>query len=106
MAQTLIHMPEQVRQGAVVRITAMIAHPMETGLRLNSDGRQQPRNIIRQFVCSQGGRELFSVKLFTSIAANPLLAFQIKALSEEPLQFAWTGDEGFSQTEIRRWRFV
>ena len=50
MARTLLTVPKAAKRGEVIEIRALIAHPMETGFRANSNGRVEPRDIIRRFV--------------------------------------------------------
>ena len=45
--QARIQIPKQVRRGEVIRVRVLIQHPMETGYRLDADGRQIPKNAIR-----------------------------------------------------------
>ena len=46
---------------------------METGYRTGPDGALVPRDIIRRFVCTYNGEEVFSADLFPAISANPFL---------------------------------
>ena len=51
MARTLIHIPPQIRRGDVFEVRTTIAHPMETGYRVNDSGQVAPRDIIRRLSC-------------------------------------------------------
>ncbi len=99
MARFLIQAPSTARQGEVIQIRTLIAHPMETGFRPDSNGAIVPRNIIERFSCHYNGELVFSAVLNTSIAANPYLTFQTVALASGTLSFTWEGDRGFRQTE-------
>ena len=99
MARALIHVPSTARQGEVVEIRTLIAHPMETGYRAGADGRTLPRDIIRRFTCRYNGEVVFSADLYPAIAANPYLAFSVVADASGNLNFTWEGDNGFAQTE-------
>jgi sulfur-oxidizing protein SoxZ len=72
---------------------------METGFRRTQVGAVIPRNIIRLFVCTYNGAEVFRADLHPAIAANPFIAFSTIAIESGTLQFHWTGDNGFSVTE-------
>ena len=102
MARVLISLPARVRQGEVFEVRTLIQHPMETGYRPGASGEVLPRDIIRRFACTYEGEEVFAAELFPAIAANPYLAFTLVAARSGELAFTWTGDNGFSQTEIRR----
>lgn len=99
MARTLITMPKTARRGEVIEIRALIAHVMETGFRTGSDGKLAPRDIIRSFTCRYNGEVIFAAELFPSIAANPYIAFHTVATESGQLEFSWSGDKDFSQTE-------
>ncbi len=49
MTQALLNLPARVRRGDIFEIRALVAHPMETGLRTGPNGGIVPRNIIEQF---------------------------------------------------------
>jgi sulfur-oxidizing protein SoxZ len=99
MARTLINMPSSARRGEVIEIRTLIAHPMESGFRVNAEGQVRPRDIIRRFSCRYNGELVFSAELFAAISANPYIAFSTVAQASGTLSFAWEGDNGFSQTE-------
>ncbi len=99
MARVLIQAPATARQGEVIQIRTLIAHPMETGFRPDSNGKVLARDIIRRFACRYNGELVFSADLFPSVAANPYLTFYTVALASGQLSFTWEGDRGFTQTE-------
>lgn len=101
MARTLIQLPASARRGEVIEVSALIAHPMETGYRPGADGRVLPRDIVRRFACRYNGELVFAAELHPAIAANPYLAFHTVATESGTLEFEWTGDQGFSQVERR-----
>jgi sulfur-oxidizing protein SoxZ len=95
----LISLPPKARRGEIVEVKALISHPMETGYRRNQDGERIARDIIRLFVCTYNGAEVFRAELHPAITANPFLAFSLLATESGTLEFRWTGDNGFSATE-------
>ena len=99
MAQTLINVKRSARRGEILEITTLVAHPMETGFRADSEGKMLPRDIIRRFSCSYDGETVFSAELYPAVAANPYIAFNTVATTSGTLVFKWEGDRGFSQTE-------
>ena len=98
MARVLINLPKGKR-GEITEIRTLIQHPMETGYRPKGDGTSFPRDIIRNFVCTLNDIEVFRADLFPAIAANPFIAFTIKAQEGGTMTFAWIDDRGTSQTE-------
>ena len=99
MANVLINVPKQARRGEIVEIKTLVSHPMETGHRRDQLGAAIPRDIIRQFVCTYNGTEVFRADLHPAIAANPFIVFTTVATESGTLTFRWTGDNGFSATE-------
>ncbi|WP_229415845.1 thiosulfate oxidation carrier complex protein SoxZ [Pseudoduganella armeniaca] len=98
-ARALIHMPASAKAGEIVEIRALIAHPMESGYRPGADGKPVPQDVIRGFTCTYEGEPVFAAELHPAIAANPYLAFFIRASVTGTLEFTWRGDNGFAQTE-------
>jgi sulfur-oxidizing protein SoxZ len=99
VASALINVPARARRGEVVEIKTLVSHPMESGHRRTQDGARIPRDIIRLFVCTYNGTEIFRAELHPAIAANPFIAFTTVATESGTLRFHWTGDNGFSATE-------
>jgi len=99
VASALVNVPPRARRGEVVEIKTLISHVMETGYRRTQLGALVPRDIIRRFVCTYNGVEVFSADLHPAIAANPFLAFSTVATETGTIAFHWTGDNGFSVTE-------
>jgi sulfur-oxidizing protein SoxZ len=101
MARTLIQAPASARKGETIEVRVTIAHPMETGYRPGADGRVLPRDIIRRFACRYDGETVFAAELHPAIAANPYIAFHVRAEASGMLEFEWQGDNGFAQVEQR-----
>jgi sulfur-oxidizing protein SoxZ len=102
MARVLINLPSRAKRGEIIEIKTLIAHPMETGYRLDSTGATIPRDIINRFVCIYNGDEIFRAQLFPAIAANPFIAFFTTTTESGELVFSWTDDHGQTQTEVRQ----
>ncbi|MFN0185191.1 MAG: thiosulfate oxidation carrier complex protein SoxZ [Aquabacterium sp.] len=99
--RTLIQVPPSAARGSIVDIRATIGHPMETGFRIDNDGRTLPRNLIRRFSCHLDGQRVFAAELHAAMSANPYIAFALRATASGTLSFRWEGDRGFSYTETR-----
>jgi len=102
MASALIHMPASAKPGEIIEVRALIAHTMETGFRPGPDGKPLPRDIIRKFECRYNGKLVISAELHPAMSANPYIAFNVKATTSAPLEFTWTGDNAFTQTEQKQ----
>lgn len=89
-----ISLPKVIKPGEVVRVGILIQHPMETGYRLDGANNKVPKNVIRSFVCTFNGAELFRAELSPGIAANPFIQFPAKFSESGELQFSWVDDAG------------
>lgn len=103
-ARTIVRLPPAVKVGETFELTALIAHPMETGYRVDSEGKRLPRNILRRFRCqfeAPGAPPvlLFAADLHPAISANPYLAFSAVARASGQLRLRWEGDAGFRHEE-------
>ena len=98
-ARVLIHVPPKARRGEAIEIKTLIAHPMESGYRVGTNGNPIPRDIITLFTCCYNGEEIFRAELSPAIAANPFLTFFTVAQDSGTLEFHWSGDNGFAATE-------
>jgi sulfur-oxidizing protein SoxZ len=99
MARALVNVPATVKRGEIVELRTLVQHAMETGFRRTQLGVLIPRDIIRQFVCTYNGEEIFRAEFHPAISANPLLTFTTVATESGTIAFTWTGDKGFSLTE-------
>ena len=99
MPKPLINVPATAKKGEVIEIKTIFMHPMESGFRHDNAGRVIPRDIIKRFVCTYNGEEVFSVELFPAIAANPFLSFFTVATESGTIVFSWTDQQGKVDTE-------
>ncbi len=99
MADVLINVPKTAKKGSVVELKVLISHPMESGQRRGDVGQLIPRDIIREFVCTWNGEEVFRADLFPAIAANPFLSFFALAGESGTIVMSWTDDHGKVESE-------
>lgn len=99
MARAVVTVPASAKRGEVVEVKALVQHAMETGFRRTQLGEVIPRDIIRSFVCTYDGEEVFRAEFHPAISANPLITFSLIATASGTVEFKWTGDRGFSLTE-------
>jgi sulfur-oxidizing protein SoxZ len=102
MGRALISFPAKARSGQIIEIRAMLAHPMETGFRPDSQGRLIPRDIVNRFECTFAGEPVFACDFFPAISANPYLSFTMTAVASGELMFRWRDDTGAMVEEKRR----
>jgi len=94
MTMPRIRVPSQARKGEVIEIKTLIAHPMETGHRRDTQGQLIPRQIIHTFTCIYNGAEVFRADWHPAVAANPYLVFYTVATESGELRFEWVDDAG------------
>ena len=99
VARTVVSVPARAKRGEIIEIKTLAAHPMETGFRRTQLGELIPRDIIRLFVCTYNGEEIFRAELHPAVSANPLIAFSTVATESGKLEFRWSGDNGYSATQ-------
>ncbi len=98
----LITVPKVIRANDIIEVRLLIAHVMESGYRPSNIGQIQPRNIIRKVQCTFLNTLVFEAQFFPSVAANPLLVFNLKVQRDGELEVIWTGDNNFSHRETSR----
>lgn len=89
-----ISLPTQVARGAVITIKTLVSHPMETGFRRDALGKRIPRNILTRFECLLDGERVFRADFHPAVAANPYLAFPLRAQRSGTLVFRWVDQQG------------
>lgn len=86
--------PPQVKRGDIVEVRIAIQHPMETGFRMDNNGRVIPKNTISNLVCRYNGAEVFRAEMGSGIAANPYLQFYFVARDSGKVELEWADDAG------------
>lgn len=99
MADARVQVPAQIKRGDAFEVKVIIRHAMETGYRLTDDGKQIPRNVIRNVSCKYNGAEVFRAETSSGISANPLFTFFVSARESGELVFEWFDDTGVRGSE-------
>jgi sulfur-oxidizing protein SoxZ len=101
--RAIITLPPGLRRGEAFEVKTLVSHPMETGHRVDSEGRRIPRNALTRLECRLNGSLAFAADLHPAVAANPYIAFWLKTDSSAPaastLAVTWRGEAGFDHTE-------
>ena len=77
----------------IVRVRALIEHRMESGIRLSSENKLIPRNIVNLFEVKMDDELLFSWQPETAISQNPYIEFTFIARKTGTLHLKWIDDE-------------
>ena len=99
---TRIVMPDKARKGDIIEIKTIIQHPMETGYRRDYQGAQIPRDIIKRYVVTYAGAEIFTADTTQGVAANPYFAFSTLAVETGDIVFTWTDEKGEKTVVTRK----
>lgn len=97
-SRTLATMPAIARKNEIIEIRVIVQHDMETGFRHSEQGVRIERDIIREFLCTYNGVEIFRADLHPAVAANPMITFTTVATESGTLEFNWKGDNGYSSS--------
>ena len=92
---------DTLQRGVPGELRVTLGHPMENGLRHDGYGNVVPRSVVTRFECQLDGVRVIAVDLHPAIAANPYLAFWLRADGPGTLSFEWWGDWGFHHRETR-----
>ena len=95
MEKPRVKVPDTVKRGEPFEVKALVSHPMESGQRKDEKtGEKIPRKILNAFVCKLDGVEVFRVKMYPAVSANPYLSFYATAEKSGEMEFVWTDDDG------------
>ena len=99
MSVARILVPPSAKRGELVEIRIAIQHTMETGFRMDNNGKVIPKNTVNNLTCRYNGVEVFRAEMGSGISANPYLSFFIVAAASGELRFDWVDDAGVAGSE-------
>jgi len=98
-AKPRVKVPKSAAKGEIIEIKSLISHKMESGQRKDKKtGELVPRKIINKYVVTFNGKEFFSADWAPAVAANPYMAFHMRASESGTMEFTWTDDDGSKYT--------
>ncbi|HYC32261.1 MAG TPA: thiosulfate oxidation carrier complex protein SoxZ [Gemmatimonadales bacterium] len=89
-----IRLPERIVRGEVIRVSAIIAHPMDTGFFRTAAGEPIPAYFIKDVVVTYGEREIARFEWTSGISRDPVVSFTLRADREGPLTMVWSDNKG------------
>ncbi|MDE0306343.1 MAG: thiosulfate oxidation carrier complex protein SoxZ [Albidovulum sp.] len=89
MPKTRVSVPPRARKGEIIPIRALISHPQETGLRLNSTLEWIRERIVSRIGCTFDGVEFFKTRPQAAVATNPYFQFYARAEKSGVFNFSW-----------------
>lgn len=82
-------------KGDITAITAIISHPMETGLRKDDKGNLIPAHFIEELTVDVAGKRVVDSRLNTAVSTNPVLNFKVKgAKAGDKVVVSWVDNLG------------
>ena len=99
--RTRIAAPAEAARGEIITIRTLIAHPMESGFRRDAAGAAIPRDILVRFECRLDDELVFAADLAPGTAANPYIAFRLRAERGGRLTFVWRDQHGNETRDAR-----
>ncbi len=94
-----IQVPAQAKPGDVIEIRVLIQHAMETGYRVDAEGRNIKRNVIHTVICRYNGEEIFRADTSSGVSANPYFQFTTVAQASGTIELSWIDDAGVQESE-------
>ena len=90
-----IRIPSTIKPGEVVKVRALIIHPMER-IERDAQGKiiDKKYNFIDKVTVSYLGKPVLSFETTQSISENPFFSFAVKATDPGPLKIVFTDTSG------------
>ncbi len=87
-------------KNGVTEVKALMSHPMETGLRKDTDGNPIPAHHITDVEVKLNDKVVLTAYWGGSVSQNPFLSFEINGGAPgDKLSIMWKDNKGESQTE-------
>ena len=90
--------PMKVRatlKGDTADVRVLMNHPMETGLRKDSDGKVVPMHFIQEVTVKLNGKTVIEGQISQAVSRNPVFSFRVKgAKSGDKVEIGWLDNKG------------
>jgi sulfur-oxidizing protein SoxZ len=94
IGRTRVVLPDQIRQGDVVRVQVNVQHPMDTGFFRDANADMIPAYFINDVRVLYGDAEVARFEWTSGISRDPMVVFTLRADREAPLTFVWRDNKG------------
>lgn len=101
MQNPRIALPRRLQANQVIEIRTLINHPMETGLRRNSEGVLLPQNLIKNMQLLLDQQPALEARFYTGTSANPYVRLNLKLAASSKAAFIWQDQQGQNLIEQR-----
>jgi sulfur-oxidizing protein SoxZ len=88
-------------KGDSADVRVLMVHPMETGLRKDSNGNVVPQHFIQEMTVKVNGKAVIEGQVSQAVSRNPVFSFRLKGVKAgDKLEIAWLDSKGErNQTE-------
>ena len=94
IGEARIRIPDRVTRGDLIRVNAIVTHPMDTGLFRTADGQPIPAYFITDVVVTYGDEQIARFEWTSGVSKDPIVSFTVTASKEAPLTITWTDNKG------------
>lgn len=94
IGKTKIVLPDRIQRGDVIRVQAVVQHPMDTGFFRDANAELIPPWFINDVRILYGADEVARFEWTSGISRDPMVSFQLRAEREAPLTFVWRDNRG------------
>ncbi len=90
-----IRVPDTIKPGEVVRVRALVTHPMEI-LLFDKDRKPVEKNyhFIQKVVVTYNGKEILQAETTQAVSQNPFFAFPLKVTEPGVLKITFMDTHG------------
>lgn len=89
-----IRIPDRISRGDLIRVNAIVSHPMDTGFFRTAQGQPIPAYFIKDVVVTYGEEQVARFEWTSGVSRDPIVSFTLKADKEAPLAMVWTDNKG------------
>ena len=87
--------PKKYKTGEIVKVSFMVMHPMDTGLRKDKKtGKIVPAHYINEVVFSFNGKPFTTMKTWESLSTNPVFTIYFKVPGKGELTVVYKDNQG------------
>jgi sulfur-oxidizing protein SoxZ len=78
-------------------VRVLMTHPMETGLRKDSEGKLVPMHFIQNLVVKVNGKTMVDAQISQAVSRNPVFSFRFKGGAKgDKIEVSWLDNRGES----------
>ena len=87
--------PKKFKNGEIVKVSFMVMHPMETGMRKDKKTKQiVPADYIKSVKFNYKGKTITTMNVWESVSTNPVFTTYMKVDGKGKLTVTFTDSKG------------